>query len=84
MFYIKVAVERAGVLGTELPAPSANGLVGDPDSTLSQEILDVSGAQAESVLEPNDMADYLGRESVAAVAGCDGVHGPTLPLIGST
>jgi len=62
-------LEPTSILGTELPAPLSDGLVGDHDSPLCQEIFDISQAQAEAVVEPNGMADYLRWESVSAVAG---------------
>jgi hypothetical protein len=62
----------------------ANGLIGDGDSALRQEILDVSEAQAEPVVQPDGVADDLGWEPVAAVAGCRAVRLPTLPATGST
>ena len=51
---------------------------------LRQEILDVSEAQAEPVVQPDGMADDLGWEPVAAVAGYAPVHLITLPAMGST
>ena len=72
------------VLGADLSAPVANALVGDGDSTLRQEILDVSEAQAEPVIQPDGVADDLGWEPVAAVAGCAAVHLPTLPPMSSS
>ena len=52
-----------------------------PDPPLRQEILDVSKAQTEPVVEPNGMADDLRWKPVATVAGCAVVHLRTLPAI---
>ena len=72
-------LQCSGVLGAELPAPVADALLGDGDSTLRQEILDVSEAHAEPVIQPDGVADNLGWEPVAAVAGSHAVHLATLP-----
>jgi hypothetical protein len=77
-------LQPASVPGAERPAPLADGLVGDGDSALRQEILDVSEAQTEPVIQPDGMADDLGWEPVAAVAGCGAIQVLTLPAIGST
>ena len=74
----------AGILRAERPAPVADGLVGDGDSTLRQEVLDVSEAQAEPVVQPDGVADDLGWEPMTAVAGCRAVHLATLPPMGSS
>ena len=55
------------VLGSELAAPLSNRLVGDHDSPLREEIFDVAKAEAESVVEPDGVADDLGGEAVASV-----------------
>ena len=56
------------VLRSELPTPLPDGLVGDDDSALRQEFLDVAEAQGESMVQPNAVADDFAREPVAAVA----------------
>ena len=48
------------------------------------EVLDVSEAQAESVIEPDGVGDDLGRESVPAVARCWRAHSVSLPAVAST
>jgi hypothetical protein len=40
--------EYVGVFGTELSAPLSNGLIGDYDPTLCQQVLNISEAQAET------------------------------------
>ncbi len=54
-----LSCETACVLRSELPTPLADGLVGDADPPLSEEIFDVSEAQTEAVVEPDGMADDL-------------------------
>lgn len=50
-------------------------------TALRQEVFNISEAQAESVVEPNRMADDFQRESVSAAAGFVGVYCPSLPAI---
>jgi hypothetical protein len=75
-------LQPAGVLGSELPTPLTNGLVRDRDSALSQGDPRRCGSSAEPEVEPDGMANDLGREPVAAVAGGAVVHLPTLPAMG--
>ena len=51
----------------KLQAPAPDALVGDKHAALRQEQLDVPKAQAEYVVEPNRVADQLGREAVTVV-----------------
>jgi hypothetical protein len=71
--------EYTGVFGTELTAPLSNGLVGDYDPALCQQILNISEAQAETVVKPNSMADDSWRKSVSAIVGSIGFHQLSLP-----
>jgi hypothetical protein len=48
--------------------PAAHGLIGDLDSTLGQQILDVAEAQGEPDIKPDRLLDHLGRKAVAAIA----------------
>jgi hypothetical protein len=77
-------LQTAGIAGAKLPTPVADALVGDGDSALRQEVLDVSEAQTEPVIQPDGVADDLGWKPVAAVAGCGAIHPPSLPAMGST
>ena len=52
--------------------------MGAEDPALGEEVLDVSEAQAEAVVEPDGMADDLRWESVSAVARCIGLHRASL------
>ncbi len=76
--------ERPGILGTELPTPLPDALVGDGDPPFCEEIFDIPEAQTETMLEPDGVADDLGWESVSAVAWRIRAHRPSLPAIGSS
>ena len=56
------------VVWSELSAPAVDCLVGDHNSSLRQQILDISQADTESVVEPDCVTDDRGRESVSTVA----------------
>jgi hypothetical protein len=60
----------------ELAAPLADGFVGDDDPTGEQQLFDVPIAEAEAVIEPDAVADDLGRETMMfiRVGWCGSVH----------
>ena len=62
-----LASDRAGVFRSELETPEADGLVGDDDPPFSQQILDISKAQGESMVEPNGMTDDFTWEPMTFV-----------------
>jgi hypothetical protein len=78
------SLECPGVLGAELLTPLSDGLVGDYDPGLRQKVFNISEAQAESVIEPDGMADNIRRKSVSLIGWCIGVHWPSLPAVAST
>ena len=66
--------EYAGVFGAEFLAPLPNGLIRDYDPALRQQILDISKAQAEPMVEPNGMADDIRRKSMSVIVGSIAGH----------
>jgi hypothetical protein len=52
---------------TEFPAPAPHGLIGDDNAPLRQKQLNITEAEAEHVIQPDSMADDLGREAMAVV-----------------
>ena len=67
----------------ELQAPLPHGLVAHADAASGQQLVDVAQAQREPKVKPHGMADDLGREAVAGVAGAGRRRHPT-PLLGPT
>ncbi len=59
--------QSAGVLGSKLPALGSNGFVGYGDATLSEQVLDISKAQSEAMVQPDGMADDLAWKAVAPI-----------------
>ena len=62
------AFQGAPIARPEFETPAANTLVGDDNSSLGKQILNVTEAQAESMIEKNGIADDLRRKSVPMVA----------------
>ena len=58
-----------GEVAAELQAPLPDALVGDDHAPLGQDQLDIAQAEAEHVVQPDGVADDLGREAVPGVAG---------------
>ena len=58
----------------EMVHPAPNGLVGDHDAPLRQQIFDVAKAQCEPEIEPDRLLDDLRREPVPFAADC--LHSP--------
>ena len=66
------------IVRAKLPAPGANGLVADRNTSFGQQILDVSCAQAEAVMKPHGVLDDLRGESVAFVHRMKRLHASML------
>ena len=62
------ALESTGVFRPEFDAPKSDRFIGNRDAALSQQILNISKAHAESVVEPDGVADDFGRKSISVVA----------------
>ena len=60
-------LERVGERTPEAQAPGADALVADHDAALGQDRLNLTQAQAEAVVEPDSVADDLGRKAEAVV-----------------
>jgi hypothetical protein len=70
------ASELMGIRLSEFPAPLPDRLVGDDDSTGEQQLFDIAVAEAEAVVQPDAVADDLGRKTVVfvQVGWCRSVH----------
>ena len=71
-------LQPTGVFETELDAPEPDRLIRNRDATPSEHLFHVSKAHAESMVEPNRVADDFRRESVSTVARCFALHQPSL------
>jgi hypothetical protein len=54
--------------GTEFQHPTSHRFVGDVESALGQQFLDIAVAQGEPEIEPDRVLDDLGREPMAVIA----------------
>src|SRR3954469_1862229 len=65
---------------TELPGPLPHGLVAHDDAASGQHLLDYAQAEREPEIQPDCVADDLGREAVAGIRGASGrCHPARLP-----
>ena len=78
------APQLPGVDRTEPLAPLPNRLVGDRYASLREEIFSIAEAEAESIVEPDRVADDVRWESISVIAGRLAPHRPTLPRVAST
>ena len=62
----KIILRMGAIIGPKWLTPAAHGLIGNRDSALGQQILDVAEAQGEPDIKPDRLLDDLGREAVAA------------------
>ncbi len=51
-------LDCTSVIGTEFQAPLADGFIRDCDAPLGEQVLNISEAQAEPVLQPDCMTYY--------------------------
>src|SRR5689334_24248101 len=71
-----------GEVLAELQRPLAYGLVTDDDAACRQHLLDHAQAEGEAKVEPDGVADDLGWETVASIAGANGRRHPVrLPAL---
>jgi hypothetical protein len=68
--------QSSSVQAAELNAPEPDRFPSDDDASFSQKVFDISMAQIESIVEPDGVADDIGRESVAFV----GIHHQIPPI----
>jgi hypothetical protein len=59
--------QTAGEARAELQAPPPNALVGHDHAAFGQDQLDIPKAQAEDMIEPDRVADQLGRKAMTIV-----------------
>jgi hypothetical protein len=66
--------ELAGELTAEDQTPLTDAFVADRDASLGEDQFDVSETQAEAVIQPDRVANDLGREPVSGVGDGLGRH----------
>ncbi len=63
--------------------PPADCLVGDDDPCFGKQILDISEADIESVVEPDCVTDDFAWIAVSVIEGAGGFHAASLAVMGS-
>ena len=76
-------LQSPSVFRPELDAQKWDRFVTDRDASLSEQLFDVSNAHAESVVEPDGVADDSRWKSIAVVAWRIGLHWPILSVTSS-
>jgi hypothetical protein len=59
------AAQAVGKAPAEFLAPAPNSLIGNDSATFSQEQLDIPQAEAEQMVQPDNMTDDLGGKAMA-------------------
>ena len=59
-------------------SPAPHHLIGDDNTTLSQEQLDIPQTEAKDVIQPDSVADDLGREPMTTVQVGRRLHAASL------
>ena len=75
------ALQFSSIVWTELLTPDSNRFIGDNDSAFGEKILDISEAQAETMVNPNGIADDFRRETMTVVARPTVLHGPVFQFL---
>src|SRR5215510_891185 len=73
----KAATDLIGEMLTELARPLSDGFVGDDDAAGRQQLLNHAKPERGTEIQPDGMADDLGREPIPGVAGASGCPHPT-------
>src|SRR5579864_1907645 len=68
-------LQFSGIVRTELLTPEPNRFIRDDDSAFGEKVLDISEAQAESMVNPDGIADDFRRETMTVIARPIVLHG---------
>ena len=77
----KAATDLVGEVLAELARPLPHGFVADDDAARGQHLLDHAQPERKAEIQPHGVADDLGWEPIAGVAGASGCPHPTRLLI---
>ena len=76
--------ELPGVGTAKDLTPVPDGFVRDGDAAVCEEVFDLAETEAESIVEPDGVADDDGREPIAGIANRVVGHPVTVPAVGSS
>src|SRR4051795_12023773 len=69
-------LDLIGEVLAKLQRPLPHALVADDDAARRQHLLDHAQAEREPEIQPDSVADDLGREAIAGIAGANGCRHP--------
>ena len=75
-------LQALGIVEPELPAPPANRLLRQGDSSLGEQILDISETDTEFVVEPDCMTDDFRRIPLSVITRSGRFHAKLLQVSG--
>src|SRR5438552_17349849 len=64
----------SGIVRTELLTPESNRFIRDDDSAFGEKVLDVTEDQAETMVNPDGLADDFWRETITVIARPVALH----------
>jgi len=73
-------LKTSGIVGSEFPAPLADGLVRNNYPAFGQKIFHITEAQTEAMIDPYGVADDFRRETVSVVTGSGALHEMSLSV----
>ena len=73
-------LKTSGIVGSEFPAPLADGFVRNNYSALGQKIFHIAEAQTEAMIDSYGVADDFRREKVSVVTGSGALHEMSLSV----
>ena len=73
-------LKTSGIVGSEFPAPLADGLVRNNYPAFGQKIFNITEAQTEAMIDPYGVADDFRRETVSVVTGSGALHEMSLSV----
>ena len=77
-------LQLSSIVRTELLTPMSNGFIGDHDSAFGEKILDISETQAETMIDPDGMANDFDRKTVTVVTRTMGFQALSLAASSSS
>jgi hypothetical protein len=73
-------LQFSGIVRNELLTPQSNRFVRDDDSPFGEKILEISEAQAETMVNPDGIADDFWRETMTVIARPVVLHGTSVSV----
>jgi hypothetical protein len=72
--------QSLGIVRTELFTPESNRFIRDEDSPFGEKILDIPEAQAETMVNPDGIANNFGRKTMTVITRPVVLHGTSVSV----